>query len=348
MKKFLSVILALVLALSCCIFAVAEDSAPDIEALKARFVAGEGPVADGYSIDYMSYSPVGENDSTKYPLVVLLHGMTEGAEPGAQIERSNFPLWASDEMQSRFKGTGGAFLLVARSREEDGLYWANQLIVPLKAAIDDFIAKNSEHIDTSRIYIGGFSMGGKMTLKMAASYPRFFAAAFPMCPAHEFTTVELSTLTQMPIWISASRYDVLAGYYTYTSDIWDKLMAISAVKSDCRISIFGKVCYPDGTPTPSNHHVWFAVLNDMFTSDGGKYYNMETFDGNGNKIDLTYPDGMISWLSSYSTDRSGDKPEPSGVIALSENTILSFKNMLWPMIRCLFRIAASEVKGFFA
>ena len=83
MKKFLSVILALVIALSCCIFAVAEDSAPDIEALKARFVAGEGPVADGYSIDYMSYSPVGENDSTKYPLVVLLHGMTEGAEPGA-------------------------------------------------------------------------------------------------------------------------------------------------------------------------------------------------------------------------------------------------------------------------
>ena len=32
MKKFLSVILALFIALSCCIFAVAEDSAPDIEA----------------------------------------------------------------------------------------------------------------------------------------------------------------------------------------------------------------------------------------------------------------------------------------------------------------------------
>ena len=91
MKKFLSVILALVIALSCCIFAVAEDSAPDIEALKARFVAGEGPVADGYSIDYMSYSPVGENDSTKYPLVVLLHGMTEGAEPGAQGHGRRFP-----------------------------------------------------------------------------------------------------------------------------------------------------------------------------------------------------------------------------------------------------------------
>ena len=27
-------------------------------------------------------------------------------------------------------------------------------------------------------------MGGKMTLKMASSYPTFFAAAFPLCPAY--------------------------------------------------------------------------------------------------------------------------------------------------------------------
>ena len=68
MKKFLSVILALVIALSCCIFAVAEDSAPDIEALKARFVAGEGPVADGYSIDYMSIRPSARMTAPNTPL----------------------------------------------------------------------------------------------------------------------------------------------------------------------------------------------------------------------------------------------------------------------------------------
>lgn len=351
MKKFLCLLFSAVIAFSCCTFVCADEAAAEAEAetLKKLFTAGQGPEVNGYAIDYVSFSPVkGEDDSRKYPLVIWLHGMSEGAEPGAQIEQNNFPLWASDEMQSRFKGSGGAYLLAARSLEEKGLYWSNELIVPLKAAIDSFIEANSEHIDISRIYIGGFSMGGKMTLKTAASYPNFFAAAFPICPAHEFTEAELSTLGNMPIWISASKYDVLAGYHTYTADIWDKLMAVSSVKSDCRISVFGRVCYPDGTKTESNHHAWFAVANDMFTYAGGDYYNMETYDGNGNKLTLEYPDGMISWLSSFSKENVKIGEEPSGAVALEENTIQSFKRMLWPMIRCLFRIAVSEVKGFFA
>ena len=52
-----------------------------------------------------------------------------------------------------------------RSHEEQYLYWNDSMIVPLKAAIDDFIAQHRDTIDTTRIYIGGFSMGGKMTLK---------------------------------------------------------------------------------------------------------------------------------------------------------------------------------------
>lgn len=348
MKKFLCLLLSLVMAFSCCVLASADEAQAQVDMLKTLFTAGQGPRVNGYAIDYVSYSPVkSEADGEKYPLVIWLHGMGEGAEPGAQIEQNNFPLWASEELQSRFKGTGGAYLLAARSVEEEGLYWSNELIIPLKAAIDSFIEANAEHIDISRVYIGGFSMGGKMTLKMAASYPNFFAAAFPICPAHEFTAEELSTLGNMPIWISASKYDVLAGYHTYTADIWDKLTDISKVKSDCRISIFGQVCYPDGTKTESNHHAWFAVANDMFTYAGGDYYNMETYDADGNKLTLEYPDGMISWLSAYSRDTAKLGEEPSGAIALEENTIQSFKRMLWPMIRCLFRIVISEIKGVF-
>lgn len=347
MKKLLCLFFSLIIAFSCCAFASAEIEPNNIETLKTLFVHGKGPEINGKSIDYVAYSPCENGDAKKYPLVVWLHGMGEGEYPGAQIEQNNFPLWASDELQSRFKNSGGAYLLAARSLEEDGLYWSNELIVPLKAAIDSFIAENSANIDISRIYVGGFSMGGKMTLKMAASYPDFFAAAFPICPAHEFTEKELSTLTSMPVWISASKYDVLAGYHTYTADIWDKLMRISTVKDECRISVFGQVCYPDGTKTSSNHLAWFAVANDMFTYSGGDYYNMETFDGNGDAVTLTYPDGMISWLSAYSNDDAEVGGEPSGAVALEEDTIESFKAMLWPMIRCLFRIVKSEIKAFF-
>ena len=31
----------------------------------------------------------------------------------------------------------------------------------------------------------------------------------------------------------------------------------------------------------------------------------KTVDGIGNKVTLTYPDGMISWLSSYTSDYDG-------------------------------------------
>ena len=56
------------------------------------------------------------------------------------------------------------------------------MIVPLKAAIDDFIAQHRDTIDTTRIYIGGFSMGGKMTLKMTIAYPSFFCGCVSDLP----------------------------------------------------------------------------------------------------------------------------------------------------------------------
>lgn len=180
-KKIISFLLVtLLMASVCSIGAFAGD---DIDYLREQFAYGEGPVVEGYSIDYRYYSPVKWDDDTKYPLVIWLHGMGDGAYDGKQIERSNIALWASEEYQSRFKGSEGAFILAARSVEEEELFWSDGLIYPLRAAIDDFIEENRYNIDPERIYIGGYSMGGKMTLKMAVAYPEMFAAAFPVCPA---------------------------------------------------------------------------------------------------------------------------------------------------------------------
>lgn len=181
LRKITAFLLTVILLLgigSMCVFA-----GNDIDYLREKFVYGIGPETEGFSIDYRYYSPVKQNDSTKYPLVIWLHGMGDGAYDGRQIERSDIALWASDDYQSRFKGSGGAFILAARSVEEKELYWTDELIYPLRSAIDDFISKNKANIDVSRIYVGGYSMGGKMTLKMAVAYPELFAAAFPICPA---------------------------------------------------------------------------------------------------------------------------------------------------------------------
>ncbi|MBQ6600088.1 MAG: hypothetical protein IIX36_00435 [Clostridia bacterium] len=276
------------------------------------FEYGVGPETEGYAIDYRYYSPVKENDTTRYPLVVWLHGMGDGAYDGKQVERSDISLWTSADYQSRFKESGGAFIFAARSVEEKGLYWDDCLIYPLRAAIDDFIAENKTNIDLSRIYVGGYSMGGKMTLKMAVAYPELFAAAFPICPAWVPGTAATSKLADMPVWLTSGTADPLVNYFAWVMTTWKNIVAESDVPGSCRFSTLSVVTYPDGLPTSSAHHAWFAVNNDMFSSKNGDYPFMKTFDGNGDKVKLTYPDGMISWLSGFTSDYDGLAATDSG------------------------------------
>lgn len=340
MKKLLSLILACIMT-AVCVFPAFALSENDISALKSQFIDGIGPKANGYALDYVYYSPVKEADTQKYPLVIWLHGLGQGGSPRAQISDNYFPYWASEELQSRFNGTGGAFLMAIRSKDDIGEFWSTNLIPSAKAAIDDFIAKNEANIDTTRIYIGGFSMGGKMTIRMAATYPEMFAAAFPICPAESASEKQLSMLKDMPVWLTVSKYDVLAGYYTYSENVWKGLCKTSSNPDNLRLSLLGTVKYPNGKKTPSNHHAWFAVTADMFTYENGDYYNMQTIDGNGNDVTLTYPEGMISWLSSFTSDYHGESMEPTGVFPEKEVMTFSFITMLAPMIKSIFKIVFS-------
>ena len=68
------------------------------------------------------------------------------AKDGTQVEKSNIAYWASDEFQSRFNPAGGAYVFIPRSLEEDMNYWGDNLIEPLRAAIDGFISANKNNI----------------------------------------------------------------------------------------------------------------------------------------------------------------------------------------------------------
>lgn len=312
MKKTFSKIIALVLAL-CCLFGISAQAytiPADIDTLRDSFIPGEGPVEDGYSVDYRYFSPVKKNDSTKYPLVVWLHGMGDGNKEGNQVTKSHVALWASEDYQKRFGK--GAFIFCARSREELGICWDNSMVEPLRAAIEDFIAKNKANIDTTKIYVGGYSMGGKMTFKMAIAYPEMFAAAFPICPAWAPSTALLEKIKDMPVWITTCQKDPIVNYGICVEPTWNKLCSVSDVAAKCRFSTLSTACYGDGTKAPSNHHAWYAVNNDMFSDDKGVYPKMTTVNGKGEDVKLTYPNGMISWLTSHKSDYDG-KPLADGM-----------------------------------
>ena len=317
MKKLLSIILAVVMLLTACTPVLAckvgnTTYDDNLEELQAQFVPGKGPETNGYTIDYSYFSPVEDGDTTKYPLVIWLHGMGDGAYEGKQVTASDIAFWTSEDFQSRFKGSEGAFIFAPRSPEEDNIYWSDDLIFPLRAAIDDFITQNKDNIDLSRIYIGGYSMGGKMTLKMAVAYPELFAAIFPICPAWTPSTDALNLIADIPVWITSGKLDPLVNYFFSVTPLWEGITETHNSPADCRFSSLTFVKYPSGNPTSSSHHSWFAVNYDMFSSDNGDYPYMKTVDGNGNTVTLTFPDGMISWLSGYSSDFDGSTATDGG------------------------------------
>lgn len=261
-----------------------------------QFLHGIGEYAGGHLLDYVYYEPDGKGS---YPLVIWLHGLGHGNYPGDQLNGNEIENWATYEYQSRFEDAGGAYILCPRSPEDnDVTWWSLGMEEALMALIEEFI-EDHPNVDTDRIYIGGFSLGGYMTIKMCKTYPDFFAAAFPVCPAVQPGSYGLDQLVDIPIWLTTSTLDRTVPYQM-VSDFWDELMDITNVADDCRISLLGQVRNSEGKSLSNNHYSWYAVTSDMFTTEDQSYYSMKTYDGYGNRIELEFPDGMISWLSGYS------------------------------------------------
>lgn len=79
----------------------------------------------------------------------------------------------------------------------------------VKKIIDDYIRENPD-VDTSRIYVGGCSAGGYMTLNMILQYPDFFAAGFPTCEAYidsKLKDKDIKALAKIPLWFVHSKND---------------------------------------------------------------------------------------------------------------------------------------------
>ena len=149
----------------------------------------------------------------------------------------------------------------------------------------------------------------------------------------------------MPVWLIVSRFDIIAGYYTFSEDIWNRLCETTHVPEDCRLTLFGRVKFPDGKNTSSNHFVWFALANDLFTYDGGPYPNAVTTDANGNEVELVSPDGVVSWMCRYTSDYAGEEMAPNGTLEGNPDEGYGRMNRI---LKTLFPLVADAIRTFFA
>lgn len=163
-----------------------------------------------------------KNDGQKNPLIIWLHGAGEGGvDPTINILGNQVTNLSKDMIQKYFTTdtVKGAYVLAPQTptawmdKDGSGTYGTEEAsqyyVAALKGLIDSYIAENGD-IDMNRIYIGGCSNGGFMTVNMILNFPDFFAAAFPICEAYNgawLTEEAIESIKDMPIWFTHSAND---------------------------------------------------------------------------------------------------------------------------------------------
>lgn len=188
-----------------------------------------------------SWAPEGAaTDSGQNPLVIWLHGAGEG---GTDIdidllgnEVTALTAENATNVQGYFKkdGLAGAYVLAVQSptmwmdKNGDGAYndqtgtlgvrQTSYYTEALWKAITTYVEGNSD-VDVNRIYLGGCSNGGYMTMNMAFEHGDYFAAYYPICQAYGNANIDETMLAQIKdykMWFLLSEDDitVLPGNFT--------------------------------------------------------------------------------------------------------------------------------------
>ncbi len=233
----------------------------------------------GISLGYASYEP--KANGTKRPLIIWLHGAGEGGtDPIIAVSGNKVVNLISNDIQSYYHGS---YVLGPQSPtmwmdDGSGKYTTNgqsKYVEALKALIDDYIVAH-EDIDINRIYIGGCSNGGFMTMKMIIAYPKMFAAAFPICEAlgdSYITEEDISRIKDIPIWFTHAENDMIVNIKLHPDATFERLIRAGApnvhyTRLKSVVDRTGRYYNEDGTPYEYNGHFsWIPALNNECVLD---------------------------------------------------------------------------------
>ena len=140
--------------------------------------------------------------------------------------------------------------------------------------LDEFIAAH-RGIDPSRIYLGGLSNDGFMTIRLLRDFPGFFAGSISVCTPwfqENLTADMLDAVKQTPLWLIHCKTDTLVPVYETGLPLYHALKDAGA---EVYLSLFDKLedltgRYKDelGRPRESfGHCVWVHAYNDHAVRD---------------------------------------------------------------------------------
>jgi len=238
-----------------------------------------GKVGDE-TLTYAAYEPWSlKGDGKANPLVIWLHGGGEGGvDVSITLLGNEVVSLIRPQIQSHFTTEGGAdgayvlsiqcpqaWMRTASGTSTRGEYPSLYADV-LKSCIDDYVA-NHPDVDRNRIYVGGCSNGGFMTMHMLIRHPKFFAAAYPTCEAYADANIsdnEIAALAEENIWIVQSYDDTTVDPKSFCIPTFQRLMKAGA--KNVWMSMFENV---QGIDNPGQklmgHFSWCYLFKDAVT-----------------------------------------------------------------------------------
>jgi pimeloyl-ACP methyl ester carboxylesterase len=255
-------------------------TSPQLDEIK-KFKAYQG------ALEYTYYQPPAK-PGVKYPVFVWFHGLHGGTSTWtSHFEYNPIANWANESFQSQFSA-GGAYIMVPRAyedlREGHGISWDQWQVELFMSTIDEFLSLHPD-ADPNRIYIGGYSMGGRMTWLVITSYPEKFAAAVPCAsPGKEAEGELLERMAKLPVWAIHG-----AGDFSPAETVTKPMQALMSRNPKSRMLLLEKgFRFPDGTPTFHDHLSWIPALNNLKYNDGTLYS-----DRDGKQVESS----LIEWLN---------------------------------------------------
>jgi predicted esterase/uncharacterized protein YceK len=252
------------------------------------------------SLNYAAYEPDSLASWEQNPLIIWLHGLGEGGTDITKTILGNeVSALTEQEIQSHFTAGDqiGAYVLVVQTPTYwmdagDSAYHKGDMPSRYTEILMDTILNYLElnpDVDPDRIYIGGCSNGGYMTLDMLINYPDFFAAAYPCCPAYSYyiyakdylgnyrtaafnqyiktdelylTEDKVEALLNTPIWFVQAITDSIVPANDFTLPVYHSLIAAGADNAWC--SLYFDVVGTESSGTQYlGHWAWIYLLNDQ-------------------------------------------------------------------------------------
>ncbi len=260
-------------------------------------LTGKFEYEPGKNLTYASFTP--NNIAVKNPLIIWLHGGGEGGtDPSIALIGNKAYNYASAEIQKYF---GAAYVLVPQT---PGAWMHNKegqmqpgstddvYNVGLMKLIKDYVT-NHPNIDTKRIYIGGCSNGGYMSLKLILKEPKYFAAGYISALAYQsqyISDAQINSIKNVPIWFIQAKDDKVTDPTTTAIPVYERLKNAGA--KNVHFSLFDHVTDLTGFFGGENYHYnghwsWiYSHANQVFKEYDGSYVKL-----NGK------PTSLMEWLA---------------------------------------------------